>query len=337
MKRFHRLEDALPAWRTRARRIAGGPASGATGLPFERIATACLAWMAENECWPNKAADTRQVAAEIEAALRQLVVPSPPSLPSGEVRGSAWAITAAAGSALGALALSPLTYLWFDNRLIGLFAGGTLGAFLAVKGVGALLERPRLVAVVRSAAALSSGGVVIGAVWRAIRFQSLGLGRSVLWLLAAPLVMSVLQPRATATATEPSTGYAPGDLARAIDMALAVAWAHPDRLGAVIEAPRPEPERLPRAVVVALTQLQSDLARGSSDRDIRDSCDDLLQRLQESGYAWVSISKGTPFDPDMAALFEVFGTIPAGQGVRTQRAAMTRHGEVVQKGELRRV
>jgi hypothetical protein len=337
MTRFHRLEDAFPAWRARARRIAGGSAPDTAGLPFERIATACLAWMTENECWPNKAADKRQVAAEIEAALRQLVVPSPSPVPGGDVRGSAWAITAAAGSALGALALSPLTYLWFDNRLIGLFAGGTLGAFIAVKGVGALLERPRLVAVIRSAAAFSSGGVVMGGVWRAIRGQSLGLGRSVLWLLAAPLVMSVLQPRAATARAELPAGFGGGDLARAIDLALAVAWAHPDRLGMIMEATRPEPERLPRPVVVALTQLQSDIARGRPDRDIRESCDDLLQRLQESGYAWVSVSKGTPFDPDMAALFEVFGTIPPGQGVRTQRAAMTRHGEVVQKGELRRV
>jgi hypothetical protein len=306
-------------------------------LPFERIAAACLAWMAENKCWPNKAADTRQVADEIEAALRQPVNPSPQLLPAGDVRGSAWGITAGAGSAIGALALSPLTYLWFDNRLIGLFLGGTLGAFLAVKGIGALLERPRLVAIIRSAAAFSSGGVVMGGVWRAIRGQSLGLGRSVLWLLAAPLVMTVLKPRATAVAVEPSAGYSSGDLARAVDLALAVAWAHPDRVGATVEALRPQPERLPRPVGVALTQLQADIARGSSDRDIRESCDDLLQRLQESGYAWVTISKGTPFDPDMAALFEVFGTIPPGQGVRTQRAAMTRHGEVVQKGELRRV
>ncbi len=62
-----------------------------------------------------------------------------------------------------------------------------------------------------------------------------------------------------------------------------------------------------------------------------------MQRLQESGYEWKSVPKGTPYEPEMAGLFEVFGSIPSGASVRTQRAAMTRDGQLVHKGELRRV
>lgn len=339
MEAFHRLEDALPAWRARLPPLLSGPSVDGAAVPYQRIASACLAWMTERGCWPNQAADKTRVANEIEAALRRLATPSAPSRQSGEVRGSAWAVTAAVGSAAGALLVSPLTFLWFDNRLIGLFAGGTLGAFLAVRGVAALLDRPRLVAVVRSTAALSSGGVVVGSVWRAIRGEALGLGRSFLWLLAVPLVMGVLQPRRGSVPAAPARDDAArsADVARAADIALAVAWSHPERFAVAALAPRAEPERLPRPVLVALAQLQSDLVGGGSDRDVRESSDDLLQRLQESGFEWKSVPRGTPYESEMAALFDVFGTIPPGQAVRTQRAAMTRDGRVVHKGELRRV
>jgi len=281
----------------------------------------------------------QRVVNEVEAALRDLTTPVQESGPDGDVPGSAWAVPAAAGSSLGALILSPLTFLWFDNRLIGLFAGGALGAFLAVKGVSALLERPRLVSVVRSAAVLSAGGLFMRGIWRATRGESLGWVRSVLWLLATPLVMSVLQPRRAALAADagrddPARRRA--ELAQAADLALAVSWCHPERLAAPEDQRPAEPGHLPGTVLVALSQLRSELTRGGSDRDVRESSEDLLQRLQEGGFEWRSVSPGTPYDPEMATLFDVFGTIPPGQAVRTQRAAITRRGQVVNRGELRR-
>jgi hypothetical protein len=295
--------------------------------------------MTEHGCWPNQAADMQRVVNEVATALRDLTTPIPEAGPDGDVPGSAWAVPAALGSGLGALILSPLTFLWFDNRLIGLFAGGALGAFAAVKGVSALLQRPRLVSVVRSAAVLSAGGLFMRGIWRAIRGESLGWVRSVLWLLATPLVMSVLQPRRATLDADPARddpARRSAELAQAADLALAVSWCHPDRLAAS-EGQRPaEPRALPGPVLVALSQLQSELTRGGSDRDVRDSCENLLQRLQEGGFEWRSVSPGTPYDPDMAALFDVFGTIPPGQAVRTQRAATIRSGQVVNKGELRR-
>jgi hypothetical protein len=151
--------------------------------------------------------------------------------------------------------------------------------------------------------------------------------------------MSVLQPRRAAPGANPA-GDGPArrsaELAQAADLALAVSWCHPDRL-VMPEDKRPaEPGDLPGPVLVALSQLQSELTRGASDRDVRESCEDLLQRLEEGGFEWRSVSPGTPYDQEMAALFDVFGTIPPRQAVRTQRAAITRRGQVVSKGELRR-
>jgi hypothetical protein len=343
MQQFHRLEDAYPFWRAQARLLARtepAAASEAARLPFQRIAAACLDWMTTEECWPNHAADMPAVAAEIEAAMRHLVTPLPyTAAPAAamETRPAAWAMPAATGSGLGALLMSPLTFLWFDNRLIGLFAGGVLGAFLAVRGIAALLDRPRLMGLIRTAAPLSGSGMVIGGVWRAIRGQSFGMFRSGLLLAAAPLVLSVLQPRPAQAAPRDDSARREAEFAQAADIALAVAWTHPDRFPPVIDCPRTEPDTLPRPVIVALSQLQGDLTRGGSNDDIRESCDELLQRLEEAGYEWKSVAKGTQYEPGMAALYDVFGTVQPGQPVRTQRAAVTRHGQVMHRGELRRI
>jgi hypothetical protein len=343
MQQFHRLEDAYPFWRAQARLLARtepAAASEAARLPFQRIAAACLDWMTTEECWPNHAADMPAVAAEIEAAMRHLVTPLPyTAAPAAamETRPAAWAMPAATGSGLGALLMSPLTFLWFDNRLIGLFAGGVLGSFLAVRGIAALLARPRLMGLIRSAAPVSGKGMVIGGVWRGIRGQSMGLVRSGLFLATAPLVLSVLQPRATPVSPRDDGARREAEFLQAADIALVVAWSHPDRFPPVADRPRTEPDSLPRPVIVALSQLQGDLTRGGSNEDIRESCDELMQRLQEGGYEWKSVPKGAQYEPGMAALFDVFGTVQPGQPVRTQRAAVTRHGQVMHRGELRRI
>ncbi|PPQ36231.1 hypothetical protein [Rhodopila globiformis] len=345
MQQFHRLEDAYPFWRAQARTLARTESGEAGRLPFQRIATSCLDWLAAQECWPNQAADMPAIAAEIEAALRRLATPLPQLVPATgglETRPAAWALPAAIGSGIGALLASPLTFLWFDNRLIGLFGGGVLGAYLVVRGIAALLDRPRLMALIRSAAPLSGGGMVIGGVLRAIRGQSLGLVRGGLFLAAAPLVLSVLQPRPAQASPHQAAPRDDGarrevEFAQAADIALAVAWSHPDRFPPLIDRPRTEPDTLPRPVIVALSQLQGDLTGGGSNEDIRESCDELMQRLQEGGYEWQSVPRGTAYEPDMAALFDVFGTVQPGQAVRTQRAAVTRHGQVMHRGELRRV
>jgi hypothetical protein len=95
-----------------------------------------------------------------------------------------------------------------------------------------------------------------------------------------------------------------------------------------------EPDLLPPAIWVSLTRLQAELARPGPD--LRDACEDLFQRFQEDGYVWQSVPRGTPFSLETEAAFDAFGTLAPGQPVRTQRGAILRHGQVVQKGEIRR-
>jgi hypothetical protein len=333
MAGFHRFEDALPAWRVAARSASAGP----VGPDDERrIVAACLAWMDRQGCWPNQTADMTRVAAEVQAAVHQLAVPLPEPATADNVRPSAWAVPAAAGAAVGALVVSPLTFLWFDNRSIGLFIGGTLGAFLAVRGLAALLDRPLLVSAIRSAASLSGGGVVLGGLWRAFRGQSVGWLRSGLWLAVAPLLLTVVRPWHKAERVPAAPGGRQIGAVQAADLALAVAWAHPDRMPPEAETLPTEPDRLPPAIWVSLTRLQAELARRGPGPDLRDACEDLFQRFQEDGYVWQSVSRGTPFSPETAAAFDAFGMLAPGQPVRTQRSAILRLGQVVQKGEIRR-
>lgn len=362
MAKFHRFEDALPAWRAHVRLVATAgraasarsrdgrsivnPAAVAPGAadpgsrPHDRIASACLTWLAGHGCWPNQAADMPRVEAEVQAAVHQLFEPLPEHQPAGEVRGAAWAVPAAIGAAVGALIVSPLTWIWFDNRPIGLVIGGTLGAFLAVRGLAGLLDRPALVSAVRSAASLSGGGLIVGGMWRAIRGQSIGLFRSVMWLAVAPLLLTVLQSRIAALSSGPSSNdplRQHAERVQVADLALAVCWAHPDRLPPHAQAPRAEPDLLTSATWEALSRLQAELARGGSGQDLRDACEELSQRLEEDGYEWQLVSRGAPYAMEMTQAFEAFGKIEPGQPVRTQRGAITRHGQVIHKGEIRRV
>jgi hypothetical protein len=341
MAQFPRFEDALPAWRVQARLVpqAGRGAAPPGSRPHDPIASACLTWLAGHGCWPNQAADMRRVEAEVQAAIHQLVEPLPEQEPAWEIRSSAWAVPAAAGAAIGALIVSPLTWIWFDNRSIGLLLGATLGAYLAVRGLAALLDRPGLVSAMRSAVSLSGGGLVVGGVWRAIRGQSFGFFRSVMWLSVAPLLLTVVQSRLLALRSGGAADDRAGrraEQSQVADLTLAVCWAHPDRLPPPAGAPPIGRDLLTGAIWAALSRLQPELAGGRSTQDLREAGEELFQRFQENGYEWQSIARGTPYAVEMAATFDVFGTVAPGQPVRTQRRAITRHGQVIHKGELRR-
>jgi hypothetical protein len=343
---YHRIEDAVPAWRSAATRGPGAGKAGGQGIAApgsdaaRQLAAACLAWMSENGLWPNKAADMDLVTAEIAAGTRGLLTPPPQAAADGEIAPAAWAIPAAAGSGLGALIVSPLTGLWFDNKPIGFFAGGTLGAYLLVRGLAALLDRPRFVAALRTAATVSAGGVAVRGFWQVLRGQSLGWARSVLWLVAAPLVLQGIQPRPGAAGRKQGPATAAADDAvflQAADLTLAIAWSHPDRLARRRDEPPAAAKPLPGPVFAALSQLRADITPDGSAEDIRESAEAMIQRFQEAGYSWKSVARGTPYAAEMAEYFDTFGAIPAGTPVRTQRPAVTQAGKMVHKGELRRV
>ncbi|CAH2598634.1 conserved membrane protein of unknown function [Rhodovastum atsumiense] len=340
MAKFHRFEDALPPWRAQAQSLlaAGQEPTAAPDAAFARLGPACLSWMAAAGCWPNTDADMARVEAEILAALHHLTLPTAPA-ERVEVAGSAWAVPAAGGAALGALLVSPLTWIWLGNRAIGLFIGATLGAYLAVRGLAMLLERPALVAAVRSAATLSGGGMVVGGVWRAIRGQSIGLFRSVMWLAVAPLLLTLLQKQMTqlrAGPSRPGAGLRQADRTHLADLALAVCWAHPDRLSPRPPAVRSGTEALTGAVWLAISRLRTEWQRGKPDKELAAACEELFQRFEEDGYEWRFVPRGQPYTAELVGTFDSFGAIAPGQPVRTRRAAIARQGQIIQKGEVRR-
>ncbi len=63
----------------------------------------------------------------------------------------------------------------------------------------------------------------------------------------------------------------------------------------------------------------------------------MLQRIQEDGYEWKSVERGTPYDLTMASLFSKFGMIDVGQPVETLKPATVRDGVAVQQGVIRRL
>ena len=344
MKQLRSFEDLLPAWQTYARALGEAPAtasppSGASESPRlinARIASACPAWLAQQGAWPNNDVDMEVVATDIRAALLRLAGPVAPEAEDAVLDAKALALPAAVGSALGALALAPLTLLWFDNRAIGLTLGGVLGAFLVVRVIGALFDRPDILAKAQRATALAGGGIAINGVWRAIRGLTPGLMKSAAWLVVVPFLLTLVKRTAgprLSTSAERARKLAMID--RTAALALALCWSYPARL-----PPAPKPTaaaQLPEPIWDALVRLKGDLARNSSIDDMRDSCEDLFQRCQEAGFDWKTAPPGAPYDDAMAEAFDTFGLIAPGQPIRTSRAALTRNGEVVRRGEVRRV
>jgi hypothetical protein len=333
---YHRIEDAIPAWRQAAARKQAGMTGSDTA---RQLATACLAWMDENRLWPNTTADRDQVVTEITAGTHRLMTAKPEPALGGDIPSAAWAVPAAAGSALGALIVSPLTSLWFDNKPIGFFVGGTLGAYGLVRGLAILMGRPRFLAGLRTAAAVSAGGAAVRGFWQVLRGQSLGWARSVLWLVAAPLVLQAIEPRrqsAIPALAEDASEPDAASFAQAVDLTLTIAWSHPERLAKSRDERPAELAPLPGPVFAALSQLRADIHPDGSADDAREAAEVLVQRFQEAGYDWASVPRGTPYTPDMAERFDTFGAIPPGTPVRTQRPSVTLRGNVLHKGELRR-
>jgi hypothetical protein len=121
------------------------------------------------------------------------------------------------------------------------------------------------------------------------------------------------------------------------DLVLAWCWAHPGRIESPPRIPAPRGS-LSSAVCDALGTLRATLADSSMEReDLADAALALVQRVEEEGYEWRSVERGTPYDAAMASLFSKFGMIDDGQPVETLKPATVRDGVAVQQGVLRRL
>ncbi|MDB5308536.1 MAG: hypothetical protein JWO38_2738 [Gemmataceae bacterium] len=363
MSEFHRLEDVLPAWRARigpalqtqldsALRTPGraGLRAGQStpaGEPgrgwYEPFVPECLTWLMAEGYWPNKTADRDQVQAELRTAIAHLPAPSlPPEMEERmEVPASAWALPAAIGAAVGALVLSPLTWVALENRPVGLWVGGVLGAYTLVRSLASLAARPRLQAILRTVAGTAGIGMVGAGIWRVVRGQTTGWFRASLYLAAVWLVLGAVRPRGAPPSSEEALAHRRRRLDHllrsAADLVLALAWAHPER-GAPLKSPDPVVrEWINGSIVAALSDLYTALHERERADDLWDLLEAFFQRFEEAGFEWRLISRGRTYEDSMRAEFDSYGLIAPGQAVRMSCAALRHHGTVVHRGEVRKV
>jgi hypothetical protein len=307
-----------------------------------QLLPACLAWLQANQHWPHREANMQRVQAELATALEHLprlqpILPAPTSVlsPWG------WVLPAGGGAALGALLLTPLALLLFGNREVGLFLGGVLGAVAVVALLALLATRPRLLATVRASLATAGAATLAGGVWQAVRGRSYGWLKASGYLLAGWLLVYTLRPRvqqpSRAECIERLTEQLRALLRHDADLILGWCWSHPERLPPAPASPMVAPG-LPEPICTALTSLRSALAAPDVQPDeLQDAANALLQRVEEQGFAWKAIERGTPYAESMTQEFDQFALISVGQPVETLQPAILRRGEVIKRGLLRRL
>jgi hypothetical protein len=279
----------------------------------------------------------------LAAALQHLPSFEPPP-PEATPQLPAWSspVAAACGALLGMLLLTPLTLLLLGQRDVGLLAGGVLGSAALVSLVGVLSAAPRVRAAVSTVLLVSGTGSLVAGVWSYWRAQSTGWLRGSLGLLATGFVVFLARPRlnwpARAEYLQRVRRQLSLHLGQVADLVLGWCWAHPSRLPAPSQVQPEAAPLLPPLVCASLADLRSQLASSEgTPTDLRDSVEELLQRLEEDGYEWKSVAANTPFGEAMKEDFDTVGLITPGQLVRTRRAALRHRGQLVRKGELRRV
>jgi hypothetical protein len=374
MTKFDRLEDVTPRWRAYfSEKLAGAEQSqvrlgveavlpdrvdvvdpaqverivlavveARRGRVRDSVMPACVGWLREKGFWTEDEARENRALNEIAGALDELT-PFEPRLPASvaSVKNLAWAFPAAVGAGIGAIVLGFMSKLVFTTNEFGLFTGGILGAAGLVALVGVLASRPDI------ASGLETGLKWVGFIavplgfWRGLRGRPLGWLRAGAYTLASWLLLGTVRPRVVL----PSRAEVLAALDDPIhdllfhdaDLVLAWLWAHPARLDPTETAAAMSPV-LSGSVCDAIGTLRVILAdRSSAREDLADAAESMLQRIQEEGYEWRSVERGTPYDLTMASLFSKFGMIDIGQPVETIKPATVRDGVAVQQGVIRRL
>ena len=112
---------------------------------------------------------------------------------------------------------------------------------------------------------------------------------------------------------------------------IALSSSAPEKFAPVSTAP------LAPAICHLLSDLHVEVASGRDLHDLQDSVEALFQQFHDDGYEWRTIPQGTEFDETLRAEFDTYGLVKPGEPIFTRRAALRRQGQLLQKGELRRV
>ena len=374
MTKFDRLEDVTPKWRAyfedklaqaeqeevrlgiesilpervdvgdlvQTERIAMAVRDASRSRVRDSVVPTCLSWLRENGYWAEGEVRETRALHEIKGALDGLT-PFEPRLPPpvATVKNLSWAIPAAAGAAIGSIAMTPLSFLLFNSREIGLFAGGISGAAGLVALVGILAAKPEIVGTLETGLKWVGFIALPVGLWRGLRGRPTGWIRAALYTLASWLLLGTVRPR-TVLPSRAEVLAALDEQVKSLllqdaDLVLAWFWAHPDRIGPSHQSPAPTAD-LTGSVCDALGTLRATLAdRSSKAEDLADAAEALLQRVHEEGYEWKSIAHGTPYDTAMGSFFSKYGMIDVGQPVETLKPAIVRNGVAVQHGVVRRL
>jgi hypothetical protein len=312
----------------------------------EAILPACLRWLMDQGHWKSKCQGTRALN-EIAGGI-QNIAPFEPGLPApaGTIEPHAWVLPAALGAALGPFAMLPLMFLLPNSREILLYVGGFLGAASLVGLIGYVASRPAMLA------GLETGMKWVGIVavplvfWRGLRGRPIGWVRAAVSTLGAWLVLATVRPRTRLLSRDEVSGALKdpirGIMMHEADMVLARCWSHPDRLGRVDPAGSMASE-LPRPISRAMRDLRTSIRNPSSTReDVVEAVEALLQRVEDVGYRWIEVARGTPYTKSLEPYFEKFGMIEDGQPVVMLDIALCKQDGVdkslvvVEPGKLQR-
>ena len=363
MPSLHRFEDLLPSWREAVKpsfqkhldSLIGVSSKNSTHVELairqaaaretvcRALVSDCLDWLCKKGHWHEKVTDRDLVQRELSGATLALSAwPHPPQLEEAyEISPAAWALPAAIGAAVGSLLLSPLTWLSLDDRRVGLFLGGILGAYGLVRVLALVSTSSKLQEALRVALGIAGAASFVGAVWSSLRGKSTSWFRASLYFVAAWLVLGLTKPHRRIFSSEQTDFRRRGDaehwLCHVGDLVLALCWHHPDRFSPGELRQSESHQSLSGSLATSLSDIYIALNRGERLDDSQELLESLFQRFEEAGYEWRVIPCGTRFEESLRGEFDSYGLLTTGDIVRTRLAELHYQGVVVSRGELRKV
>lgn len=305
----------------------------------EELLPQCLGWLSAQALGPTEK-DVGRVRAESTIALR-LRLPTfgahlPP--PTCRIPYGSWTLPAAAGAALGALALTPISMLLLEKREPGLLAGCIMGAALTVSLLAWLAERPSLLSALQKIAGAASLGAGLAGAIQIFRGRSSGLLKTAGGIAACWTLLLLVRPKLTGpTRDECQVAVRPQVerlVAHAVDLVLTLCWFHPDRGVKPVDISTGPP--IPASVADALGVLWAVSEDGEGlSQHLPGAVRALLQRVREQGYEWKTVENGSRYDASLEDHFECFGIVESGTTIEMLEPARVWNNKLDKPGQVR--
>lgn len=292
---------------------------GVWTLVGTEILPACLAWLRERDAWPATA-----LADDLGPELVNAQAAVPPPQPWHGVPGPrqdpfAWVVPCALGGLLGGLAL--------DH-----WGGALAGSVALVAGLAWLLGHPAIRARLEADTASARPDPLALAPANAL----IRLGT---WL-AGSLLRFERPARQPAIPMEALRQTVADYYGACAGLVLATCWA---RATAPVPTPAARDENTGEPLgSTPLYEAIGTLTRAleTVDEDpqgLTDAAQELAQTFANEGYAWKTVTRGSPFEPSLLACFNTFGHIEEGQPVKMLQRALCKDGQVLMRGVIKKL